>query len=69
MKEVVELAMDADTVSGDILHYVQQETHRNSKLRGIEQAILKKTQHSANGMFLWATMMLTYIKSAPTARI
>lgn len=65
----LELAMDVDTVRDDILHYVEEETRRDPRLRSISPQVLAKTEKNAGGMFLWARMMLAYVTSAPTSRI
>lgn len=63
------LAMDADSVSGDINLFVKSEVRRDPRLWSLENEILAKTTTDANGMFLWAKMMIEYLKNASTTHI
>ncbi|KAF4123017.1 Tetratricopeptide (TPR) repeat [Geosmithia morbida] len=60
------IEMDKDVINRDILHFVKREVQRNMCLVAMETQLLVKIQKEARGMFLWAKMMLKYIKAAPT---
>ncbi|KAL9621756.1 MAG: hypothetical protein Q9160_003874 [Pyrenula sp. 1 TL-2023] len=46
---------------------MKQGIRRDPRLWSIESKILAKTTSDANGMFLWAKMMIEYLKNAPTS--
>ncbi|KAK3358819.1 hypothetical protein B0T25DRAFT_577053 [Lasiosphaeria hispida] len=64
----VHLPMDTTALSSDITHFVEQEISRNPKLEMLRHEIIKKAETDAQGMFLWAKMMIEYLKRAPTLR-
>lgn len=54
-------------VSDDIRLYVEGEIRRHPiKLKALEKDILETITNSANGMFLWAELMLQRLQSAET---
>lgn len=61
-----QLDMNEDCVAKDIVLFVQREIQRCNRLRRLENEILVLVSARAQGMFLWAVLMLDYIKSAPT---
>ncbi|KAF2120424.1 hypothetical protein BDV96DRAFT_641106 [Lophiotrema nucula] len=68
LPERVELKMDAQTVTPDILLFAQEEIQKTLTLQPLGDEILQKTLADADGMFLWARMMIDYLKLAASHR-
>ena len=69
LAEAHKIAMDPTSVTPDISLYVKREIDRTSSLQSIRQQILTKAIDGSCGMFLWAKMMLDYLKRARSQNV
>ena len=69
LREAFRVVMDPTSVTPDISLYVDREISRTVSLQSLRQSILKKAVEDSGGMFLWAKMMLVYLKGARTQNI
>jgi tetratricopeptide (TPR) repeat protein len=65
----IHLSMDEDTISPDIIHFIRKEIDRTPKLAPQRRDIISKVGADAQGMFLWAKLMMQYLKGAATPRL
>ncbi|CAH0020862.1 unnamed protein product, partial [Clonostachys rhizophaga] len=65
----ISLEMDRAAVEADIRLFVEREVNRDESLEYLRTAIVDKIATTAQGMFLWAKMMLEYLKAAVTPRM
>lgn len=63
-KHTFQVPMDPFTVEPDITYFLRQEIGRSPRLQALEKDILKKASTDCQGMFLWAKLMLDYLKTA-----
>ena len=63
------LLMDDMAVSSDIRHFVEREIDRNPRLEAQRGEILSRVGTDAQGMFLWASMMMKCLKRAATTNM
>ena len=66
MQQLYHVSMDKDVVSSDIMHFVRQELDRTPIPASFHDDIMTKVLIEAQGMFLWAKMMIEYLKRAIT---
>jgi len=64
LQNAIQLSMDQNSVGPDIDFYIQQEISRNLRLQPLKNQIIEKAAESAQGMFLWARLMIEYLKPA-----
>ena len=64
LAEAYRISVDPASVTPDISLYVAQEIDHTVSLRSIRQLILTKAVGGSYGMFLWAKVMLEYLKGA-----
>lgn len=69
LKDSLALSMDETCVSADITLFVAREIERNERLKRFEADIKSKLSSKAQGMFLWAKLMLEHIKTAPNGNV
>ncbi|RFU27216.1 hypothetical protein B7463_g9122, partial [Scytalidium lignicola] len=69
LKQSAEIQMNETVVSSDIDLFVRNEVQRTPKIRLAQECVVQKAKEHANGMFLWAKLMLQYLQKAPTPRI
>jgi tetratricopeptide (TPR) repeat protein len=60
------LAMDVDTVSPDVMRYIRGMLSRDTRLALAKDDIIRHAYEHANGMFLWAKLMLEHVAKAST---
>lgn len=60
----VALCMDPHQSNEDIRIFLEAELQRTPRLCPFKEQITRKTLQGASGMFLWATLMINYIKNA-----
>jgi hypothetical protein len=65
----ISLEMDRAAVEADIRLFVEREVNRDGSLEYLRTALVGKIATTAQGMFLWAKMMLEYLKAAVTPRM
>ena len=56
--------MDPTSVTPNISLYVDWEINRTFSLRSLQEPILEKAVEHSGGRFLWARMMLNYLKKS-----
>ena len=66
LQSATHIHMNLVTMMPEILRFVQLEIDKHPSLHEFQDRILAKTQDHAQGMFLWARLMLDYLKRAPT---
>ena len=64
-----QLSMDEECVSHDIELLIRMEIQKSNRLQKLEAEINTEITSQARGMFLWAVLMLNYVKTAPTRNI
>lgn len=69
LKEAFKVAVDPTSVTPDISLYVDREISRTVSLQSLRQPIRAKAVEDSGGMFLWAKMMLDYLKRARTQNV
>ncbi|KAF2660328.1 hypothetical protein K491DRAFT_711829 [Lophiostoma macrostomum CBS 122681] len=62
----VQIEMDEISVADDIALYIRHELSRTPRIRLSSELVVHKARHRAQGMFLWAQLMLQYIQQAST---
>ncbi len=65
----VSIRMDSEHVRPDVLLFVNREIDSRPELRDIKSEILNRIQHDTCCMFLWVSMMLKYLRMAPTRKL
>lgn len=60
----IALCMAPSQCNRDIEIFLEAELERTPQLQPFKEQILRKTLERANGMFLWATLMMNHIKRA-----
>jgi len=68
LHDAFHLPIDQRVVASDITRFIHKEIDRNPKLVPLRHDIFNKVETEAQGMFLWARMMIDYIKTAGTPR-
>ncbi|KAK4445325.1 hypothetical protein QBC34DRAFT_472554 [Podospora aff. communis PSN243] len=62
----IQLPVDQSAVSLDILHFVRSEIDRAPALKPLQNEILARVEQDSIGMFLWAKLMMDWLKTAAT---
>lgn len=65
----IAISMKASLVDADIRILLQAEIDKNPRLAPISARLFEKVASTAEGMFLWARLMIDCVKAAPSASL